>query len=79
MRTRYMLYFEKNGALFLLAGIPDAWRKKGKRIVLKNARCLYGKFSLEVDFSDGGTDYRFESDFPQISVYISINGENKRV
>lgn len=79
MRTRYMLYFEKNGALYLLAGIPDAWRKKGEKIVLKNARCLYGKFSLEVDFSDGGADYRFESDFPQIPVYISINGENKRV
>ena len=79
MRTRHMLYREEKGALYLLSGIPDAWRKNGKEIVLKNAVCLYGKFSLSVRFTKGKPDVRFCGEFSDIPVYIAINGENVRV
>lgn len=79
MRTREMLYLEKDGALYLLSGIPDLWRGKGKKIVLKNAHCLYGEFSLIVEFADDKIYVEFDGGFTDIPVYISINGEFKRV
>ena len=79
MRTREMLYLEKDGALYLLSGIPDLWRGKGKKIVLKNAHCLYGEFSLIVEFAEDKTYVEFNGGFTDIPVYISINGEFKRV
>ena len=74
-----MLYLEKDGALYLLSGIPDLWRGKGKKIVLKNAHCLYGEFSLIVEFADDKIYVEFDGGFTDIPVYISINGEFKRV
>ncbi len=74
MRTRFMLYREENEKLLLLTGIPDSWRKIGKKIVIKNARSLYGKFSLKVSFSADKTEYEFESENEKISAYMSING-----
>ena len=61
MRVKEMLYYEDEN-LNLLSGIPDAWRKNGKRIYLKNAKCNFGEFSLEVVF---GKQVRvtIESDF----------------
>ena len=69
-----MLYREENEKLLLLTGIPNSWRKIGKKIVIKNARSLYGKFSLKVSFSADKTEYEFESENEKISAYMSING-----
>ena len=79
MRTRYMLYLERDNCLYLLSGIPDKWRKNGKKITLKNFACLYGKFSLNVRFTDSGAIVEFDSDFPNIPVYMSINGKFERL
>lgn len=79
MRTRYMLYLERDNCLYLLSGIPEKWRKNGKKIVLKNAACLYGKFSLKVCFGKSGTRVEFDGDFSNIPVYMSINGKFERL
>lgn len=48
LRTRMMLYYEREGELVFLAGIPRAWLGEGKRIHLRDAVCAFGSFTLTV-------------------------------
>lgn len=74
MRTRFMLYYEEGDALKLLYGIPDEWRVRGKRIALKDARCYFGKFSLDVFFGEKSTEISFECDFEDQRTFIQLSG-----
>ncbi len=49
MQTRYMLYLERGDTLNLLAGVPRAYLKPGKRISLKNVATYFGPLSVEVE------------------------------
>ena len=62
MRVKDMLFFEKDDKLNLLWGVPDKWRKKGNRIFIKDAKCSFGKFDLEVVFGDSVSVF-INSDF----------------
>lgn len=73
MRTRFMLYYEEGDALKLLYGIPDEWRVRGKRIALKDARCYFGKFSLDVFFGEKSTEISFECDFEDQRTFIQLS------
>lgn len=48
LRTRMMLYYERENKLYLLSGIPHAWLQEGKRIYIEKAVCGFGTFSLGV-------------------------------
>ena len=63
MRTRYMLYLEKEEEIVFLSGVPEGWTGKGKRIYLKNARCLFGGFTLEAVYTENACEVSVESDF----------------
>lgn len=48
MQTRWMLWMEDGDELRLLSGIPRAWLKEGREIVLTRVASYFGKFSLKV-------------------------------
>ncbi len=79
LRTLYMLYYCKDGRLCLLYGIPESWIEDGKEIVLKDAVCDFGKFSLCVKFVDGKYDVCLESDFKEIDVYIKLATQELKI
>ena len=53
LRTRMMLYYERDGRLYLLSGIPAAWTAEGRHIRVEKAVCAYGTFTLDVSFESG--------------------------
>ena len=78
MRTLSMLFYDKDGELFLLHGVPDSWQKAGKRIEWRNAACSFGRFSLLARYGSHA-EITVESEFDCPAAYVKCFGKSRRI
>lgn len=78
MRTLSMLFYDKDGELFLLHGVPDSWQKAGKRIEWHNAACSFGRFSLLARYGSHA-EITVESEFDCPAAYVKCFGKSRRI